>query len=122
MRNYIELPELGEILLEESYVLDIDCHPGSITFQMDFVLTERHAAYHAPKPNEQFCYRRGRLHLEKVTRSLWTGQGAPPGSDLTGELDWGNIDSLLWDDGEFTLEGTWGQMEVSAQGVRVELG
>lgn len=121
MRNYVELAELRNILLEESYVLDIECHPGSIEFTMDFVLTKGHIAYRTPKANEQFCYRRGRLLFNRVTRSTWAGQGAPPSSDITGELDWGNIDSFSWDDEKFALEGTWGVMEVAAEGTSVEL-
>lgn len=121
MRNYVELPGLGEILLEESFVVDIECHPGTISFLMDFVLTDRHADYRAPTDDEQYCYRRGLLDFETVTKCLWTGQGAPPSSDISGERDWGNVDSLVWGSGVFKLEGTWGQMEVLAKKVQVTL-
>lgn len=48
-------------------------------------------------------------------------QGAPPATDASGEVDFGHIDSLVWDGNAFELEGDWGRMEVSAARAEVEI-
>lgn len=121
MRPYSDLPSLAGLLLEESYVLDIEAHPGRIVFAMDLVLTVDHPEYRAPLPGEQYCYRKGELRFQDVTRSTWVGQGQPPARDASGEIDYGHIDAFEWDGSGSLLEGGWGRMEVLADRVEVVL-
>jgi hypothetical protein len=121
MRTYVDLPGLHGILLEESYVLDIQARPGLVQFAMDLVLTPDHDAYRAPHSGEQYCFRRGTLRFSDVTQLSWAGQGAPPARDASGEVDFGNIDAMEWDESSYSLEGDWGRMEVLAGRAEVEL-
>ena len=121
MRPYTEIPGLAGLLLEESYVIDIEAHPGRIVFAMDLVLTVDHPEYRDPLPGEQYCYRSGELRFHGVSRATWGGQGQPPAKDSSGEIDYGNIDTFEWDPAGVVLEGGWGRMEVVATVVDVVL-
>lgn len=118
-RGYQQIAGLEAILLEESYVLDIEAHPTRVEFTMDFVLTAEHRDYRSPLAGETYCTRRGLLSFSGVTRCLWSNQGAPPARDATGEVDFGHIDSLLCDLTGFALEGDWGHMDLLAERVDV---
>ena len=121
MKDYTEIGDLAEVYLEDSWVLGVAAEPGVIRFDIDFVLTERHPSYGPPKPDEQYCYRRGSLVFEGVTDVNWTEQGAPPARDSTGEIDYGNIDAMTFENDGYELRGLWGKMTLSATTVRVDL-
>jgi hypothetical protein len=121
VRPYTELPDLAEIVLEESYVLGITAEPGTVTFDIDFVLTRDHSEYVEPSPSERECFRRGSMRLSGVRRLTWDAQGAPPATDATGEQDFGHIDSFEWEDGKFLLHGDWGRLEAEADKIETTL-
>ncbi|HUP69041.1 MAG TPA: hypothetical protein VM142_04410 [Acidimicrobiales bacterium] len=118
---YTSLPQLSGFLLEESYVLDIEARPSSVSFALDLVLTPEHPHYADPAPGEQHCFRRGHIEFLGVRRLLWTAQGAPPARDASGEVDYGNIDSFNFSDLGYELEGSWGRMELQVDEVRAVL-
>ena len=117
MNSYPEIAQLSGLLLEESYVLDIEARPGLVRFELDIVLTPEHPQYLSPSAEEQHCFRRGRMEFLRVRRVVWADQGAPPARDAAGEVDFGNIDSFTWNDLGYELEGSWGRMEVQAEEV-----
>lgn len=121
MRPYSDIAALSGLLLEESWVLNIDAQPGRLTFVMDLVLTPDHPKYREPRRGEQYCYRRGELRFRGVGRLAWTNQGAPPATDASGEIDYGHIDSFEWDDKGGLLEGDWGRIDVRFDDVEAEL-
>jgi hypothetical protein len=121
VKSYLELPDLAEIVLEESWVRGVVAEPGVVRFDVEFVLTEQHPAYHPPLPDEQFCYHRGTLSISGVTKSVWAAQGARPSNDADDETDFGHIDALTWDPAHVALEGDWGQMDLDATSVEVTL-
>jgi hypothetical protein len=121
MRPYTELPGLGEVVLEESYVLAIRAEPGVVSLDMDFVLTTNHPAYTPPPRSEAECFRRGVLRLTGVERLRWDGQGRPAALDASGEIDFGHVDSFEWENGRFVLAGDWGLIDADAQGVEASL-
>lgn len=121
MRPYVEIAQLRELLLEESYVLGITAIPGKVTFELDLVLTPGHGEYSPPGPGQQYCSRRGLLVFEGVTRLLWSQAGNPPAVDASGEADYGQIDSFEWDDAGALLEGSWGRMEIVSSSIEVAL-
>ncbi|WP_156365190.1 hypothetical protein [Sciscionella sediminilitoris] len=51
MRDYTEFPDLSELYLEDSSVLDAHEEPGSLSFKVDAVLTPENLRY-SPKPGE----------------------------------------------------------------------
>ena len=121
MRPYTELPGLEHLYLEESYVLDVEAHPGRICLTLDLVLTADHVQHRDPLPGEKYCYRHGELRFSQVTHSLWSGQGRPPARDVSGEVDYGNVDSFEWDESGYRLEGGWGRMQIHAAELQVVL-
>lgn len=52
-------------------------------------------------------------------RVEWTREAGPPATDATGESDWGNIDSLMWDGSRYELEGDWGAVIVEGEAPRL---
>ena len=121
MHSYQRLSGLEEILLEETFVLDIEARPGQVGFLVEFVLTPRHPRYTRPRPGEVFCFRRGQLSFKDVSECYWLEQGLRPARDSSGEFDYGNIDSFEWEDNQFVLEGDWGTMRLNAERVRIEI-
>lgn len=116
---YTDVIGLEHVSLEDSYVLDIEAHPGTLIFKLDLVLTPEHALYTPPKPQELYCYRRGELPFESVKRISWDNSGLKPATDATGEVDYGNIDSYQVEGGRHVLSGGWGTIELDCQGVRL---
>ena len=121
MRPYEQLEGLSQLVLEESYVLDVEARPGVVRFVVDFVLTDQHPDYRPPPPDETYCFRRGELVFSGVRDVAWSGQGTPPAHDASSEIDYGSIDSLRWEPSRYELEGDWGRMEITAAGVHVRL-
>jgi hypothetical protein len=121
VRPYTDLPGFEALVLEESYVLAIGATPGTVTFDVELALTAEHPDYASPPADETECFRVGRVFFTDVRRLVWERQGAPAATDASGEIDFGHIDSFVWDENTFTLEGDWGRMEVSASRVDVEI-
>jgi hypothetical protein len=94
-------------------MLDVSEAGLAVTFALDLVLTPEHPEY-PPIPGEQYCFRRARLTVASPKRSQLHRSDAPPGTDASGERDFGNIDVFMavdWD-GENALEmsGGWGDL------------
>jgi hypothetical protein len=119
-RAYYEaITSLADVYLEDSHVLGLAEEPGSISFEMDFVLTEGHPFYAEPKPAEQYCYQRGWLVFAGLGRVAWAERTFRPITDATGAIDYGNIDAFSVDGRLHRLEGEWGQLEVEADIITV---
>ena len=105
---------LGGTYLEDSWVLDVSDVGLVVTFALDLVLTPDHPQYEPPSPGEQYCYRRARLTVASSKRSLLHRSDAPPATDASGELDFGNIDLFTpvdWDgEAAWEIRGTWGDL------------
>jgi hypothetical protein len=120
MQHYSELEELAGLYLEDSWVLDVVARPGLLRLEADLVLREIHPFFRAPLVNEQYCYRRGVLVFTGVTRLEWDGQGLTPAHDSTGQIDYGSIDVMSFVNSKYRIEGDFGVLEVTAQGLSVE--
>ncbi len=121
MVDYTEIADLRAIYLEDSWVLGIEASPSIVRITMEFVLTTDHPSYSPPPPEHHHCYRRGALEFTGVETLSWVDQQQHPGTDATGETDWGNIDSMLWESDNFQLEGSWGEMKLKAAKLSVTL-
>lgn len=119
MNDETLLAQLAYIQLDESYVLGITASPGRLAMDVDFFLTPSHPHYQVPAIGEYGCYERGELVFENVTSIRWSGQGLLPARDLTGETDYGHIDSFESAGGEYSLGGDWGQLDVVCRHVAV---
>ena len=111
------ISNLASIYLEDSWVLDITKNDDTVSFDMEFVLTEDHELYHSPKPNEQYCYKKGQLIFSSCSSIFLQLSNQKPSIDANGETDLGNIDSFTIMDEHFTLEGDWGTLEAECANV-----
>ena len=59
--------DLSHIVLEESWVLDVDATLNCLIAELDLVLTPEHPGYHPPRVGETYCYRRGTLVMDCAT-------------------------------------------------------
>lgn len=107
---YFDVPALSGVYLEDSYVLAIDETPDALRFRGEFVLTERHPAYRAPKPDEQYCYADGWLVIPNTTRIESNRRSTRHFTDAAGEEDFGNIDYLNRIGDHWLIGGDWGEV------------
>lgn len=112
-KYYEVFSDLAGVVLEDSWVLDLDVSATVVVFKLDTALTPEHPAYRLARPDETHCYRRATLTMRSdaaihVRRSM-----APPATDASGEPDYGRIDTLhlaadhgpdVWE-----LTGDWGE-------------
>jgi hypothetical protein len=100
------------VYLADSYVLAISDRPGRLSFQLEAVLTLNHPAFHDPHPDEQHCYARGDLVFDDTTATEWIRRSPTRFVDAAGEVDLGNIDSLISDGDTYLAEGDWGSVRI----------
>jgi len=110
---------LSNLYLEDSYVLNIAEKESSINFDMEFVLTEEHELYQSPKKNEQYCYSRGQLNFLDCSSTSLQLSNNLTSIDADGEQDIGNIDFFVNSNGNYLLEGDWGNLKVKCASVSV---
>lgn len=118
---YWDLPNLTEIYLEDSWVLNVVAEPATLAFKMEFVLREGHPNYRPPKLGEQYCYMPGLLIFPRVTSLSWEGPSVRPAVDATGEEDYGSVDEFRVEDGGYRLIGDFGDIRVSSAAPEVLL-
>lgn len=70
--EYTRLPGLSDIVLEESWVLDIEVGPGLVRFVIEAVLTDSHPMHEPCHPGEQFCYKKCTWKFCDVRSVAWT--------------------------------------------------
>lgn len=112
MQPYHELAGFENVYLEDSWVLAVTEDGDEFRLRLDVVLTEQHPRWAPPKPNEVYSYAPASLVFVKPQTVEWTRPAGRPSTDATGETDWGNIDSFMWDGSRYELEGDWGAVTV----------
>src|SRR4051812_1962279 len=111
--SYEKLPGLAGFYFEDSYVLDITETPDTLSFALDLVLTQDHPDYRPPSPDEAYCYRHGTLTFSGFGQVEWLERSEANYTDVTGEIDHGNIDSFVSDGGSYLLAGDWGRVRIT---------
>lgn len=111
MIPYTHLPGLSDIILEESWVLNIAVKSCHVNFTIEAVLTDTHPLYEPYHPGEQFCYKKSNWKFHDVRSVVWT-MGGKPAIDASGELDYGHIDEVISEPPNYTLVGDFGRMQI----------
>jgi hypothetical protein len=119
--TYETLPGFESVVLEESYVLDVVARPGEVEVPLDLVVLPGHASFSGPADGDRFCYRRATIRFVSVSELSWKQQGRKPAVDSSGELDWGSIDFFGQIEGEWRLDGDWGEIRVKAGSVQLRM-
>ena len=112
MKYYYEFHSLEHVYLEDSYVLDIQTEPDAVEISVETVLTENHPEYSDPLPDEQYCYRYGRICFRNAKSITWVKRRMILMPDLKGPPDYGNIDEFYFSEGSYHLNGEWGELEI----------
>ncbi|HEV2187604.1 MAG TPA: hypothetical protein VGR70_10380 [Stellaceae bacterium] len=112
---YEKLPGLEHVYLEDSFVLACIERESEIVFSLDLVLTPGHESYTPAEPNEQHCYRPGKLIFRNPTAVTWLRKDfSDPSFDASGQFDFGAIDSMTLEDGVYRLVGSWGAVTIKS--------
>jgi len=117
MTTYADLPGFESLYLEDSWVLDMRESEKTFHIDLEAVLTHEHPDWHAPKPGEQYCYRGTRIQFDKVQSVEWIELRMRPNKDPDGSIDFGNIDSFVYENNRYELEGEWGHLVVVSPSV-----
>lgn len=119
---YEEDPRFSGYLFEESYVLDLSVAERQIEFNLQLVLTPKHASYKEPSPGMRYCYRNGILFFRDILEKEIKNIDLTPTFDPDGSKDFGNIDYFSEDPRDhYKLGGSWGEMMIFALDVGVNL-
>ena len=121
MTGYLTDERLAYYIWEESYILSITAQPALLTMALDLALRADHPLHEPPLAGERHCYRRGHLEFLRVKDLSWAGQGAVPAVDVTGEPDFGTVDSFDVDGETYVLIGDFGRISVVAADLVVTL-
>jgi hypothetical protein len=112
---------LRQFLLEESYVLDFELHPGSATFSVDFALAPSHPEFVPAPPTDAFAFRQGLLVFSGVRRCTWVAGNARPTVDPDGTLDWDSFHSITWEGDNWRVVGDFGDVTLNVTSLDVLL-
>jgi hypothetical protein len=110
---------LREVRVQDTYILRIEARPRQLDIEGDFALEPEHPEYRDPTPDEAFCFRRGVLMFEGVTRIEWSDQGRPPAIDAAGEIDYGEFDSVAIEGEALILAGDFGRIAVESESLQL---
>ncbi len=116
MEQYYKLSGFEDIYLEDSWVFDVKTNEHFVEILIEAVLTEKHHLYQVPKPDEQYCYKNGRILFLHPTRVRWIKKIMKPNPpDKDGSIDYGQIDYFAYENNKYKLEGSWGELEIISQ-------
>lgn len=107
---------------QDSFVLGWRQEHERLVFSVLVSLWPGHPSYTPPPPNDWTCYRAAELIFDRARKvaGLKEMQDVRPAIDADGSVDYGNIDSLARnDDGTFTVSGEFGEVRVTADGIRL---
>ncbi|BEV10448.1 hypothetical protein ATDW_09440 [Asticcacaulis sp. DW145] len=123
MKPYFETcVALQDIYLEDSYVLGIAEQDPDLIFLLDAVLTESYPAYEPPPSESYNCFKRLALRFEAIADLDWRALRLRKAfsADADGEVDYGNIDTLLLTGNSAHIQGSWGEVELTFSRITVE--
>lgn len=120
--NYTELEIFQGIDLTDSFVLFWEIKDRCLSFDLDASVWPESRYYSKPKKGEFTCYKKVRLEFLNIEsiQGLKEMSQISPSTDQSGELDYGNIDSLIIEKDGFTLEGDFGEVNIKSGKINFE--
>src|SRR5690606_36289524 len=101
-----------QIVLEESFVLNLKTTMSFVDFQMNFAINENYPLYAPPEEDMEYSYRRGRIFFPNMEEVRWASRIQPYIDPGSGSVDYGAIDYFYQLDGRYFLAGYWGEIEI----------
>ncbi len=120
-RSYEGLPGFEHVHLEDSFVLGMVEGDRDLRLSMELVLTPAHPEYRPPPKDRRHCYRAGTILFAGIRSKQWLHRTFRPSTDASGQVDYGNIDTFVFDTGIYLLEGEWGEVRIEADTVSLHL-
>lgn len=108
-------PKLAKIDLDRSYILGVIYDDQSLTLELDFRLEADHPDFVPPKKGEEGCYRQGFVKFSDLDDLRLRQTKAADGKNL----DLSIIHSATITDDYAHVESNWGEIELTAQSIRV---
>ena len=111
------------IELQDSFVLDWSANDSELIFQIEASIWPSSIHYVEPKQSEYTCYKRGSIRFltfDSIS-GLKDKLEVKQYSDATGELDYGNIDSLSATPNGFSIIGDFGNVLITGGEVVFEI-
>ncbi|WP_126975483.1 hypothetical protein [Frigidibacter oleivorans] len=118
---YHELPGFTELLLEESYVLEISCRPEGVCIRVELALLMGHPKYSPPAADERHCYKMGEIRFAAPREVCLSVKRWAVFFDASEEADLGNIDAFVWLNERHFLEGDWGKLDLRSSAPSISL-
>ncbi|WP_427969415.1 hypothetical protein [Altererythrobacter sp.] len=109
-------PKLEGIDLGTSYILGVIYDDESLTLEMDFHLLDNHPNYEQSDSDEG-CYRKGFIRFADMDDLRLKKAKAEEGKDI----DFSVIDSATIEGDYAFIESGWGEIELTAQSIRIAL-
>ncbi len=120
--NFTELEIFKGIDLTDSFVLYWELERNCLSFDLEASVWPESRYYSKPKDDEFTCYKKARIDFLNVDsiQGLKDMNQVTPSTDVSGEKDYGNIDSLIIDEDGFSLEGDFGKIAIKGGEIRFE--
>lgn len=116
--NYTEFEGgFNQIVLEESFVLNLKTTMSFVEFQMQFAVNQTYPYYTPPEKDEDgegpdYSYRSGRIFFPNMEQVHWQSRIQPYIDPATGSVDYGAIDFFYLEEGTYRLAGYWGELDI----------
>lgn len=111
--NYTEFEGgFHQVVLEESFVLNLKTTMSFVDFQMNFAVNEQYPLPTEPDEGMEYAYRRGRIFFPNMEQVRWESRIQPYIDPATGSVDYGAIDYFYKEGNRYFLAGYWGEIEI----------
>ncbi len=119
--SYEKFEGFENVFLEDSFVLDLKITPLTFIIDLEIILAESHSLYTKPLKNELYCYRKAQISFLNVESVIWTNKISKAFTDATGEIDFGNIDEFILENGIYKIWGDLGNFEIKCEKLNLEI-
>ncbi len=109
--------------LNDSFVLFWKVQPRELRFDLELSIWPSSEYYVKPKEGEYTCYRKAHLtfhNCEEINGILDISQ-VKPSTDANGEVDYGNIDTLVKTDNGYSVYGDFGNVAIVGGKMELEV-
>lgn len=118
--NYTEFAGgFNQVVLEESFVLNLKTTMSFVDFQMQFAINENYPLYTPPPEKDEdgdgpdYSFRKGRLFFPNMEQVRWQSRIQPYIDPGSGSVDYGAIDYFYRENNTYYLAGFWGELEIT---------
>ena len=122
-KNYWEFKKFENFYFEDSYLLSFThfAELKRVEIDLDVILKEQHENFAPPTRDDQYCYKRGCLVFSGVNNVFWHRYIFFRTEDKNSEYDYGNIDTFIFLENQFQLNGDWGDVVITSEKVELKL-